>query len=218
MIYFLDLIGTLAFAIAGAFKAKGATLNIFGVVFLGVITAVGGGTFRDLIIGRTPLFYLKDHNYLLIAVLGGLATYFIPHVFKKGYSWFRLMDSIGLAAFIIIGISVTKNFVFSASSPFELMPFLACIFMGMLTGFGGGVIRDAIMGDVPYAFKHGSTYIEASFAGALVFYVLIFININLAIFVSILITLVMREIISPYGIYKKVLKNKIPNLKTYLKK
>ena len=56
--YILDLLGTLAFAISGATKAKGRTLNIFGVVFLGIITAVGGGTVRDLIIGRTPLFYL----------------------------------------------------------------------------------------------------------------------------------------------------------------
>lgn len=213
MIYFLDLLGTLAFAIAGAFKAKGAALNVFGVVFLGIITAVGGGTFRDLIIGRTPLFYLRDHNYLLIAVLGSLATYFLPHVFKKGYSWFRLMDSIGLSAFIIIGTSITKNYIFAASSPFEWMSFLACIFMGMMTGFGGGVIRDAIMGDVPYAFKHGSTYIEAAFIGALIFYILMFININLAIFASILITLVLREIISPYGLYKKVLKNRLSNFK-----
>lgn len=213
MIYFLDLLGTLAFAIAGAFKAKGATLNVFGVVFLGVITAVGGGTFRDLIIGRTPLFYLKDHNYLLIAVVGGVATYVVPHVFKKGYSWFRLMDSIGLSVFLIIGTSVTKSYVFAGAPCFELMPFLACIFMGMVTGFGGGVIRDAIMGDVPYAFKHGSTYIKAAFIGTLSFYVLMFANINLAILVSILVTLFFREVVSPYGLYKKILKNRLSNFK-----
>lgn len=80
--YYLDLLGTLAFAIAGAFKAKERVLNVFGVVFLGIITAIGGGTFRDIVIGRTPLFYLKDQNYLLAAIIGGIATYFVPHIFK----------------------------------------------------------------------------------------------------------------------------------------
>ena len=86
MLYSLDLLGTFAFAITGAFKAKNARLNIFGVIFLGVITSVGGGTFRDLIIGRTPLFYLQDPNYLGVAILASIATYFAPTFFKKRYA------------------------------------------------------------------------------------------------------------------------------------
>ena len=85
--YFLDLLGTLAFAITGAFKAKKANLTLFGVVFLGIITAFGGGTVRDLVIGRTPLFYLADANYLFIAILGSLITFLSPFFFKERFSW-----------------------------------------------------------------------------------------------------------------------------------
>lgn len=203
--YILDLIGTLAFAVAGAFKARGRELNVFGVVLLGIITAVGGGTFRDLAIGRTPLFYLNDPNYLLIAIIGSIATYLVPHVFKKWFTLFRFLDSVGLAVFAIIGTSITYNFLFHNDGS-GIMVMLACIFMGMITGFGGGVLRDAVMGDAPFAFHKKSGYIAAVFAGATTFYFLMFININLAMLVSVVVTLTLREILSEYGLYKKYFK------------
>jgi uncharacterized membrane protein YeiH len=192
MLYLLDLLGTLAFAITGAFKAKSAKLNIFGVIFLGVITAVGGGTFRDLIIGRIPLFYLRDSNYLLIAILGSVITYFTPTFFKKRYSFFRLIDSIGLAAFVIIGVSVSVNY-----------SVLASVLLGMVTGFGGGIIRDSIMGQVPFSLRSNSNYTTSAFAGAFSFYFLRTINIELAALVSIILVLVFREVISKFGILNK---------------
>lgn len=204
MLYLLDLLGTLAFAIGGAYKAKSRNLNIFGVIFLGTITAVGGGTVRDLIIGRTPLFYLKDPNYLVICLIAGAFAYFLPNFFKKTYSIFRLTDSIGLAAFVIIGTSICQSFIFSNLDYPTMLSSLACIFLGMLTGFGGGVLRDAIMGDTPYALKGGSNYVSSAFWGAASFYFLNFINPQTAMIVSILITLTFREVISEYGLYKKV--------------
>ncbi len=203
--YILDLIGTLAFAVAGAFKARGRELNVFGVVLLGVITAVGGGTFRDLAIGHTPLFYLKDPNYLLLAIIGSIATYLVPHIFKRYFTFFRFLDSVGLAAFAIIGTSITYNYLFHGVSH-GILAALACIFMGMVTGFGGGVLRDAVMGDAPFAFHKKSGYMGAAFTGAVTFYLLMFININFAIIVSIVITLTLREILSEYGLYKKYFK------------
>jgi uncharacterized membrane protein YeiH len=203
MLYFLDLLGTFAFAITGAYKAKGAKLNIFGVIFLGVITSVGGGTFRDLIIGRMPLFYLKDSNYLLVAILGGLIVYWVPVFFKKAYSLFRFVDSLGLAAFIVIGISVSSGFLFKSDTGPTLISLLVSVLLGMTTGFGGGIVRDAIMGDVPLSLKKGSNYISSAFWGAFVFYFLMFVNINLAIVVSMAIILILREAVSKYGIYNK---------------
>lgn len=203
MLYFLDLLGTLAFAITGAYKAKGAKLSIFGVIFLGVITSVGGGTFRDLLIGRTPLFYLKDANYLLIAILGGIIVYFAPVFFKKAYSLFRLVDSLGLAAFVVIGTSISFTFLFKANTNPSLISFLVSVFLGMITGFGGGIIRDAIMGGVPLSLKHGSNYTTSAFWGALSFYVLMFVNTELATITSMAIVLILREFISGYGLYKK---------------
>lgn len=192
--YILDLIGTFAFAVTGAYKAKSRQLNIFGVVALGILTAVGGGTVRDIIIGRTPLFYLEDPNYFLVGVLAGLITYLMPDFFKKTYSLFRSIDSLGLAAFVIIGVSVAQNFLFPGQEIITVMSFLACIFLGMLTGFGGGILRDGIMGDVPYAFKKGSRYIYAAFWGSASFYLFSFVNIDLAVVISIILTLYLREI------------------------
>lgn len=127
-----------------------------------------GGTVRDLIIGRTPLFYLKDHNYLIIAIAASILTYIIPTFFRKWYSFFRFIDSIGLSAFTIIGVSATYNHLFN-SGGFTLISFLASTLMAMLTDFEGGVRRDAVMGDMPFAFRKGSNYTLAAFCGSVSF-------------------------------------------------
>ena len=128
MLYFLDLLGTFAFAVTGAYKAKGARLHIFGVIFLGIITAVGGGTFRDVAIGRTPLFYFQDANYLLLAILAGVVIYFAPTFFAKQYSLFRFIDSVGLAAFVIIGVSVANLSLFGGDH-FSFISLLVSVFL-----------------------------------------------------------------------------------------
>jgi len=207
MLYFLDLLGTLAFAITGAFRAKKANLALFGAIFLGIITAVGGGTIRDLVINRTPLFYLTDSNYLFLAVLGSVATFFIPTIFKAWFSFFRFIDSIGLAAFSIIGASVTYNHIFSGSQP-NIISFLSCVLLGMITAFAGGLLRDALLGDIPFAFKPGSNYALSAFLGSSVFYMLMFFNVSLAIVISMATALYTREVISRYGIVKKVFRKK----------
>jgi uncharacterized membrane protein YeiH len=203
--YYLDLVGIFAFAVTGALKAKGRDLHLFGALFLGIITSIGGGTVRDLIINRTPLFYLKDPNYLIIAIIASTLTYFVPTFFKKWYSFFRLIDSIGLSAFAIIGVSVTYSHLFNGKG-FTIISFLVSILLGMMTGFGGGIVRDAIMGDMPLSLKKGSNYISSAFFGSLSFYLLTFVNVTLAIIVSIIITLFFREIISPFGLYKRIFK------------
>jgi uncharacterized membrane protein YeiH len=203
--YFLDLLGTFAFAVTGAFKAKGAKLHIFGVIFLGIITAVGGGTFRDLVINRVPLFYLKDPYYLIVAISAGVIIYVMPSFFKKQYSLFRFMDSVGLATFVIIGTSISFTHLFFKFEP-SLVSFLASVFLGMLTGFGGGVVRDAIMGDVPVSLQHGSNYLLSAFCGSAAFYLFMFYSSTLAIIISILVTMFLREFLSPFGIYQKIIK------------
>lgn len=176
------------------------------MVFIGALTAVGGGTIRDLIIGRTPLFYLKNPAYLSICLLAGIAAYFIPNFFKKAYSIFRLTDSIGLAAFVIIGVSVSYNFIFTQNNFSFIVAALSSVFMGMLTGFGGGVLRDAIMGDTPYALKGGSNYVSSAFWGSSSYFILMFLSPELAMLVSVVITLTLREVVSEFGIYKKVIR------------
>lgn len=205
--HFLDLLGTFTFAVTGALKAKGRDLHLFGALFLGAITAVGGGTVRDVIIDRAPLFYLKDPTYFLIAIIAGLLTYFVPTFFKKWYSFFRFVDTLGLAAFVIIGVSVAYNHLFLNQAP-SVLSFIVCTLLGMMTGFGGGIVRDAGMGDMPVAFRKGSNYVTSAFWGACVFYVLMFRNVGIAVAASIIVTLFLREIVSEFGVYKKVLKRK----------
>ena len=204
LLYILDLLGTLAFAVTGAYKAKVKKLNIFGVIFLGAITAVGGGTFRDLIIGRTPLFYLEDSNYLLIAILASLVTFFVPALIKNTYSLFRFIDSIGLAVFVIIGVSIVQNHLF-ADQEIGLMMVISCTFLGMITGFGGGIVRDSIMGEEPYSLRYGSNYVLSSFLGSFSFLIISFVNVNFAMFFAFVIVIIFREILSPYGVLKRVL-------------
>lgn len=206
MLYYLDLIGTLAFAITGAFRAREAKPAFFGVIFLGIATAVGGGTLRDLIIGRAPLFYLTDPNYLLVAIFGSIGVFLIPSFFKKAFSFFRLVDSIGLASFAIIGVSVAYGEIFADSLP-NITSFLSCVLLGMTTAIIGGVIRDAVMGGIPLAFKAESNYASSAFLGAASFYSLMFYNIILASAVSIVITLFMREVVSSRGIYRRIFKH-----------
>ena len=206
--YFLDLLGTLAFAITGAFKAKKANLTLFGVVFLGIITAFGGGTVRDLIINRTPLFYLVDPNYLFIAISGSVIVFLGPFFFKERFSFFRFIDSVGLAAFSIIGVSITYNHIFADVGP-DLISFLSCVLSGMITAFVGGVVRDTVMNDTPFAFRPGSNYALSSFLGAFSFYFLMFFNVALAMFISMFTSLFMREVMSKYGIYKRLFFKKV---------
>lgn len=203
--YFLDLLGTLAFAITGAFRAKEAKITFFGVIFLGVITALGGGTLRDLIIGKVVLFYIKDLNYLFMAILGSCAAFFAPNFFKKRFSFFRFIDSVGLAAFTIIGVSATFNYLFADTAP-GLTSFFPSVLMGMTTAFAGGVIRDALMGEISMAFRPGSNYALSAFLGSASFYALMFYNVAIGMIFSVALTLFMREIISKYGIYKRYFK------------
>ena len=216
MLYFLDLLGTLAFAVGGAYKAKSRDLNIFGVILMGIVTAVGGGTIRDLIIGRTPLFYLQDPMYLSIIIVGSTVTYFLPRVIDKTYSIFRLTDSIGIAIFAIIGVSISYESLFHLDN--ALLNGLVCVLLGTITAVGGGIIRDSIMGDIPYALKSGSNYVSSAFIGSVIY--LIFINTPnqfVGVTLSISTTLILREVVSPYGFYKKIILKHKGKIKLYRK-
>jgi uncharacterized membrane protein YeiH len=107
-----------------------------------------------------------------------------------------------LAAFSIIGVSITYHHLF-VDAGLGLMSLLSCVLSGMITAFVGGVLRDTIMNDTPFAFRPGSNYALSSFLGALSFYLLMFFNLALAMIVSISLSLYLREAVSKYGLYKK---------------
>ncbi|MBQ5390297.1 MAG: TRIC cation channel family protein [Clostridia bacterium] len=165
-VFILEIIGTIAFAISGAMTALKKNMDIFGVAILGLTTAVGGGAVRDLILGITPPAMFTKPVYAMVAI-GVSLIIFIPairRVFIHNHLLHDLMlfamDSLGLGIFTVMGIS-------KAHSVAEDHTLFLLVFVGVITGVGGGLMRDMMAGNTPYIFvKH--IYACASLAGALV--------------------------------------------------
>ncbi len=161
-----ELIGTVAFAVSGALIALSKKMDIFGVAILGLTTAVGGGIIRDLILGNTPPETFRNPIYSVTALLTSVIV-FIPWIRKKLNSkqvffdtLLLIMDSLGLAVFTVVGISTAK------ALGGEYNTYLL-LFVGVVTGIGGGVMRDVMAQNTPYIFvKH--FYATASLIGAVV--------------------------------------------------
>lgn len=179
----LEIIGTIAFSVSGAVVGIKKKMDILGVVTMGIITAVGGGIIRDLLIGVVPPAAFRDPIYALIAI-GVAVIAFFPFVSRKinldHFIWI-LADSIGLGAFTMIGVSTGTAFdnVFLE------------VFLGVLTGVGGGVIRDICSGDIPMIFiRH--FYACACIIGAIVCAVLNKYDPDLAMVLGFAVILILR--------------------------
>jgi len=164
-ILIIELLGTFSFAASGAMTAMRKNMDIFGVCILALTTAVGGGVIRDLILGNTPPNTFRDPIYALVA-LGTALILFLPRirkllmwdpkVFDQAMFW---MDAAGLGIFTVVAIRVAHTYIQSPS-------YFLLVFVGVVTGVGGGVLRDILAGDTPYIFvRH--VYASASLAGAL---------------------------------------------------
>ncbi len=169
LLLFLEIIGTIAFAASGAMVGLSKKMDIFGVTVLGIVTSVGGGVIRDIVLGLTPPATFQNPIYALVAIFVSVII-FIPSVrrflFRKQSIYEKtmlLMDSLGLGIFTAVGIEIA--WLSGQKSVFLL------VFVGMITGIGGGVLRDVLSGNTPYIFvKH--FYASASLIGALVSIVL----------------------------------------------
>ena len=159
-IYVLDLFGTMAFAVTGAFKAIEHKSDIVGILLLATITGVAGGTIRDIVMGQFPNS-LSDPVYVIITVLSGISIFFLYSHLKKHWNLFLKFDAIGLGVFAIIGATFAYNLVG--------LNFLAIMLAGMLTAVGGGILRDVFVTQVPIVFVK-EFYVSASFIGITVFY------------------------------------------------
>ncbi|MBQ2755282.1 MAG: trimeric intracellular cation channel family protein [Oscillospiraceae bacterium] len=168
----LEIIGTIAFAISGAFIAISVKMDIFGVVFIGCTTAFGGGIVRDLLIGRIPPAVFQKFELVIIAAVAAVAVFVIAALNKKTFNPLRakieninnIFDAMGLAAFAVMGTEVAFSEGFSDN------PFLSVI-LGMLTGVGGGIIRDILTDSTPVVFKK-YVYAIAAIAGSILYYIL----------------------------------------------
>ncbi len=165
MFFILELIGTVAFAISGAVVGIHKRMDVFGVAILAMTTAVGGGIIRDIILNITPPAAFREPVFTLTAIATGIAVfYFIKHNFhlrKQAFyeALLRTMDAIGLGLFTVIGVETAY------SSVPDTNVFLA-VFVGVITGVGGGVLRDTLSGNTPYIFTR-HFYACASLIGAI---------------------------------------------------
>lgn len=164
----IEVLGTVAFAISGTFAAVQKRLDPFGVLIIAFVTSIGGGTVRDLLIGDTPVAWMRDVNYcLLILVTSLLALYFKTQVKKFKVTLF-LFDSLGLGLFTLVGVQ--KGIVFG------LDPGI-CVALGTITGCFGGVIRDTLLNTIPLVFRK-EIYATASILGGVLYFGLLKINLD----------------------------------------
>ena len=160
-IYVLDLFGTMAFAVTGAFKAIEHKADIVGIIILATITGVAGGTIRDVIFGKTLPNSLIDPTYLIITVISAIVLFLLYSKMKKHWNVFLKFDALGLGVFTVIGATFAYN-LFG-------MNFLIIVLSGMLTAIGGGILRDVFVNQTPIVFVK-ELYASASFIGAVIFY------------------------------------------------
>jgi len=160
-IYVLDLFGTMAFAVTGAFKAIEHKADIVGIIILATITGVAGGTIRDVVFGKTLPNSLIDPTYVIITVISAIVLFLLYSKMKKHWNVFLKFDAVGLGVFTVIGATFAYN-LFG-------MNFLVIVLSGMLTAIGGGILRDVFVNQTPIVFVK-ELYASASFIGAVIFY------------------------------------------------
>jgi uncharacterized membrane protein YeiH len=155
-LYLLDLAGVAVFAVSGALAAGRRRLDLVGVVVLAAVTAVGGGTVRDLLLDRHPIFWLADARYLAVIILAALST--VLYVRHARVPWVTLdvADALGLALFSVAGTQVAER---------AGMPAISCVLLGAVTGAAGGALRDVLTAQVPLVLQRGSLYATAAIAG-----------------------------------------------------
>jgi uncharacterized membrane protein YeiH len=164
----LTYIAVIASAISGALEARKNELDIVGATTIAFMTAFGGGTIRDLLLGRTPVFWVLDPGLTIAAFIVGMLSYYrLDHISNR---LFTIVDAIGLGLFSILGATYTLQL--------ELSPIIA-VLMGVVTGVFGGVLRDLFCNRIPKIFRHNTElYATCSFIGTGVFVLLIWLNIS----------------------------------------
>jgi uncharacterized membrane protein YeiH len=172
LIQFLDLFGTMAFAVTGAIKAVEHKLDIFGVIFLAAITGLAGGIIRDVVLGKIPPSGISEISYASIAIVTAVAVFFLYHRIKSQMGLFLTFDAVGLGVFTIIGATIALNIY-----GFNI---LLMVFAGMITAIGGGIIRDALVNETPLVFRK-ELYASISFVGVLLYIFLLYEGMNLEI-------------------------------------
>jgi len=166
-INFIDYLGTFAFAISGMRLASAKRFDWFGAYVVGLVTAIGGGTTRDLLLDVTP-FWMLQPSYLIVTGFALLFVIFLGKWVIRLHNTFFIFDAIGLGLFVVVGIDKSLELNY---------PFWVAILMGMITGSVGGVIRDILINEVPLIFRK-DIYALACVVGGLIYFVSFKLNFS----------------------------------------
>ncbi len=156
----IEVLGIIAFALTGFYKARKQRMDLIGVYALGMVTALGGGSLRDIILNRHPLFWVQHYEYaILLLALGVIASLVSQELFekKKLVIFVLALDALGLGSFSASGASLANQA--------GCHPFISAL-LGVTTGVFGGVIRDVVCNEIPYVFQRTELYATCSFVGA----------------------------------------------------
>lgn len=159
LLYWLGMAAVAVSAITGVLDSGRKHMDLIGALLVGIATALGGGTVRDVLIDRS-VFWIADQTYLIVALATALLTFFVARAVNIPQKLFLLPDALGLALFTIVGTQVALQLN---------TPWLVASLLGVTTGVVGGVLRDILCNDVPSVFLQGELYASAAWAGALVF-------------------------------------------------
>lgn len=152
----LDLVGVGVFSVSGALAAGRRRLDILGVIVLGTVTAIGGGTIRDVLLARHPIFWLADPAYLVIIVASALVTVAWTRWHPPPYAALLVADALGLALFSVAGAQIAEG---------ASLPAASCVLLGTVTGTAGGAVRDVLTAEVPLVLRRGNLYASAAIVG-----------------------------------------------------
>lgn len=163
MFYIIDILGTIAFAISGVLIALNKRMDPFGVLIIAFVTAVGGGTLRDVLIGQTPVGWMKDMTFIYVVIL----TTFLTIIFRSKIDYLRtsllLFDSIGIGLYTVVGV---EKGISAGLHP------VICVFLGTISACFGGVIRDILCNEIPVVFRK-EVYATASILGGVAYFLII---------------------------------------------
>jgi uncharacterized membrane protein YeiH len=162
IIYALDLLGTVAFAASGALAGVRRSMDLLGVIVLGIVTATGGGVVRDLLLNDTPPFCFKNELYLYLALAASIVVFLTPRSFERMRRAMLLLDALGLGTFLVIGTSKALTYH---------LGFMGAVIMGVMTATCGGLIRDILSNEIPLILQR-EIYASACVAGGALFYLL----------------------------------------------
>ena len=180
----IDILGTFSFAVAGAFAAMEKKLDPFGVLIISFVTAIGGGTIRDLLIGELPVAWLSSNTAAWVILTAAVITLFFGAYLRKFDRMLFLFDAAGLGLFTMIGLE--KGIAHGLSPGI-------CMMLGTVTGCFGGVLRDVLLNNVPLIFQK-EIYALASMTGGAFFFLQLQLNVpgKIAFAISILIVFFVR--------------------------